>query len=150
ALLVEAGGQVVALPLDAVTEAVRIQAAEVETLRGQPVIQVRGHVVPLYALADYLDPAAARRGSAPAADATVVLVPQGSRYVGIVVDRIAGDREIVVKGLGSALGQIQGLAGATILGDGTVAVIIDPGAVVAALRAEAGEPAARSGSARAV
>src|SRR5690606_34524180 len=80
ALLVEAGGQVVALPLDAVTEAVRIQAGEVETLRGQPVIQVRGHVVPLYALADYLDPAAARRGSAPAADATVVLVPQGSRY----------------------------------------------------------------------
>src|SRR5690606_31882440 len=60
ALLVEAGGQTVALPLDAVTEAVRIRASDMETLRGQPVIQVRGHVVPLYALDAYLDPKAAR------------------------------------------------------------------------------------------
>lgn len=150
ALLVEAGGQVVALPLDAVTEAVRVRADQIETLRQQPVVQVRGHVVPLYALETYLNPSAARRGATLGDDIIVVLVPLGSRYVGIVVDRIVGDREIVVKGLGKALGQIQGLTGATILGDGTVAVIIDPAAVVAALRAEAAGAAVRTGAARAV
>ena len=130
ALLVSAGGGTYVLPLASVVEMLRLGTDEGEaprrTVGGRAVMVLRGRTVPLANLADVLggDPDATRCDHIPG-DAYVVVIGYGETQVGLCVDALVGEQEVVIKSLGTLLGDIPGLAGATILGDGRVALIVD-------------------------
>jgi two-component system chemotaxis sensor kinase CheA len=143
ALLVEAGAdlrggpQVWAVPLEAIEETVIVDPADTRPVGGRPCMVLRDSVVPLVWLRDCLSLAGAPadEGGAPI---EVVVVRSGANRLGLVVDGLAGKQDVVIKHLPGFLGDVAGVAGATILGDGSVALIVD----VAALA----PGAARSGS----
>ncbi|EKP95046.1 chemotaxis protein CheA [Thermaerobacter subterraneus] len=140
ALLVEVGDYVYALPLSDVGEAVRVTPGELRSLQGRWVTTVRGQVVPLLWLRQFGDP---RFGPQPGDEPLVaVLVERRGQPIGLVVDRLLGEQEVVVKGLGELLAGTRGLSGATILGDGRLALILDTPTLVAELAAAAAGPAA--------
>ncbi|ADU52179.1 CheA signal transduction histidine kinase [Thermaerobacter marianensis DSM 12885] len=131
ALLVEVDGQLYALPLADVGEAVRVAPEDLRSLQGRWVTTVRGQVVPLLWLRQFGDP---RFRPRPDGEPLVaVLVERQGQPVGLVVDRLLGEQEVVVKGLGELLAGTRGLSGATILGDGRLALITDTPALVAEL-----------------
>ncbi len=130
ALLVRARSQIYIIPLSAVVEMLYLGGSQDEitqtTVGSHAVIILRGQTVPLVGLADMLDnhPKATcpkRIGK----DAHVVIVRHGDKNVGICIDSVAGDQEVVIKSLGPLLGEIPGISGASILGDGRVSLIVD-------------------------
>ncbi len=121
ALMVEHGGRAYAFPLTYVVETLNIDRSEIKKIRHSEVIVVRGDVYPLKRLGDIFNLESTASGD----KVYVVVVGSGDRRLGIVVDRLLGEQEIVIKSLGSYLGQVEGLAGAAILGDGKVSLIID-------------------------
>ncbi|MGB9846539.1 MAG: chemotaxis protein CheW, partial [Desulfotomaculales bacterium] len=125
ALMVGLGEQVYAFPLANVVETLALKPEEVRRVGHGEVIVVRGHVLPLLRLAHLFQ----QEGS-PGVRVFVVVLGSGSRKVGVVVDRLIGEQEIVIKSLGGYLGQVHGLSGATILGDGSVALIVDARSIV--------------------
>jgi len=136
AVLVEAGGGTYVLPLGGVVEMLRLGTDEGETARrtlgGQAVINLRGRTIPLANLSDLLcgSPDASRPARI-ADEAYVVVAGAGDRQVGLCVEALVGEQEVVIKSLGTLLGDIPGLSGATILGDGRVALIVDIAKAVA-------------------
>lgn len=136
ALLVEVGDYLYALPLADVGEAVRVTPGELRSLQGRWVTTVRGQVVPLLWLRQFGDP---RFRPQPGHEPLVaVLVERQGQPVGLVVDDLLGEQEVVVKGLGELLAGTRGLSGATILGDGRLALILDTPALVGELSAATG------------
>lgn len=136
AVLVRSGGGTYVLPLGGVVEMLRLGRDDGETrpltLGGQAVISLRGRTVPLANLSDLL--CGSREATRPeriADEAYVVVAGAGSRQVGLCVDALVGEQEVVIKSLGTLLGDIPGLSGATILGDGRVALIVDVAKAVA-------------------
>lgn len=126
ALLVRAGGLVLALPLSYVGEVFAPGEVVVDTVEGGPVLSLRdGRVVPLYRL-DVLIGSHDDEGRQPGEGEYVVLVEQGDQARGLTVDGLVGRQEVVIKPLAKMLRQITGLGGATVLGDGSVALILDP------------------------
>jgi two-component system chemotaxis sensor kinase CheA len=136
ALLVSAGGGTYVLPLSSVVEMLRLGTREGEVSRrsvgGHAMIVLRGRTMPLANLADVLceDPMATSVTHV-AEDAYVVVVGFAEKQVGLCVDGLIGEQEVVIKSLGKLLGEIHGLAGATILGDGHVGLIVDPAKAIA-------------------
>jgi two-component system chemotaxis sensor kinase CheA len=126
ALLVGHEGQVYAMPLGSVTEVLSPEDAPVETVDGKPVVVLRdGSVAPVYRLAVVLGEPGAE-ALMPTGGEHVVLVEMGGKTRALAAQRLIGRQEIVVKPLGRMFGQIRGLGGATVLGDGRVALILDP------------------------
>lgn len=121
ALMIEHGGRTYAFPLTYVVETLNFNAADIKKVRHSEVIVVRGQVYPLKRLEDFFNLERGDTGD----KIYVVIVGSADRKIGIVVDRLLGEQEIVIKSLGSYLGQVEGLAGAAILGDGRVSLIID-------------------------
>jgi two-component system chemotaxis sensor kinase CheA len=123
-LLVQTSAETIAIPLNSVLEVVRVRKEEIETIHGYEVIRLRDTVLPL-----------ARMGSIFAMDYEmkssewqyIVVVGLAEERLGIAVDSLLGQREVVIKSLGDYLGTIPGIAGSTILGDGKVIMIIDVG-----------------------
>jgi two-component system chemotaxis sensor kinase CheA len=125
-LLVERGGQAFGLPLAAVDEVVAVESSL--TLEGRPSLDLRGRAIPLADLAALVGLAApplARR--APA-----VVVASGGRRVATWCDVLLGEEEIVVKPLGPLLASVTGYLGGAILGDGRIALLLDPAALTRA------------------
>lgn len=125
ALMVEVARQVYAFPLVNVQEIMHFAASDVRMVRNNEVVVVRGSVLPLVRLRrlfGYDDKEVDKL--------CVVIIGAGDSRVGVVVDGLLGEQEIVIKTLGELLGRISGLAGATILGDGRVALIVDVRALV--------------------
>ncbi|MGM0575969.1 MAG: chemotaxis protein CheW [Myxococcota bacterium] len=126
ALIVRSGGARYALPQASLLELVRLEGEQarrgIETIHGVPVHRLRGRLLPLVHLADELgtDPAPEEDGSVH-----IVVLSAGERSFGLVVDGIQDTEEIVVKPLGRQLGGVDVYAGATIMGDGRVALILD-------------------------
>ncbi len=123
-LLVGVGNETFAIPLSSVLEVVHTQRSEVSTVNGREVTRLRETVLPLVDISEILD--------VPGRDTEVkafytVVVGVANRKFGIVVDRLIGQKEIVIKPLGAYLKNIPGIAGSTILGDGRVIMIIDAG-----------------------
>jgi two-component system, chemotaxis family, sensor kinase CheA len=119
-LLCERGGRVFGVALTAVREVIAV--AETASLGGRRSIELRGKSVPVGDLAVMLGAAAAPLPPVPVA---LVLASAG-RSVAVACDRILGDQEVVVKALGPLLAGVRGYLGAAILGDGRVALILDP------------------------
>lgn len=121
-LLVCAGGQVYAFPLANVVEIISVSREDVKTIHGRQVTVVRGEVLPLLSLAEVLGWG---EGEREADGLSIVVVSYGDRRIGFTVDSFLGEQEIVIKSLGEYVGQVPGIAGATIMGDGRVALILD-------------------------
>jgi two-component system chemotaxis sensor kinase CheA len=150
ALLVSAGGGTYVLPLGNVVEMLRLGTDEGELPRrsvgGQGMIVVRGRTIPLANLSDALsNDFGAGRFENIAEDAYVVIIGWAEKQVGLCVDHLLGEQEVVIKSLGTLLGDIKGLSGATILGDGRVALIVDAARTIECLESltEEGVAAAR-------
>jgi len=130
ALIVYSRGQSFALPQGALSELVHLSAeqvqAQVEWLEGAALYRLRGRLLPLVFLGSLLKQPEA--GDQPREAYIAVLNAEGRRY-GIVVDGLADPEEIVVKPLSSVLKQIGLFSGATVLGNGEMALILDPGAI---------------------
>jgi two-component system chemotaxis sensor kinase CheA len=127
ALLVNVAQELYSIPLDAVIESQRIDASDVRTVHGGEVITLRGQVVPLIRVAEFF------RLDAPRDTEKVMIVIVGlqGRQVGLVVDSFQGEQEIVIKPLSDVIGRIAGISGATILGNGSISLIIDVHSLVA-------------------
>jgi two-component system chemotaxis sensor kinase CheA len=120
ALIVEAGGQVFAIPISPVLEILQGASDEVETIEGREVMAVRDVTVPLIRITRVFDlPADQGRTTF-----FVILVGLAERRLGIIVDALRGQQEIVIKPLGKRLSDIQGIAGATELGDKRGVVLV--------------------------
>jgi two-component system chemotaxis sensor kinase CheA len=126
ALLVRAAGAMYAIPLAMVMEALRVPAADIHTVQGRPVTRLRERVLPLVRLTEVLG-FAVPGGATPAPrDAErVVAVRWGKLEMGLIVEALIGEQEMVVKPLGALVGDTLGVSGAAILGDGRVAMIVD-------------------------
>lgn len=131
ALLVEIDREVFAIPLSSVTETHRIPLAEIKTVNRREVIMLRGKVLPLLRLVDLLGFNVEEKEAQEYV--LVVIINLGGKEVGIAVHSLVGEQEVVIKSLGTFLGEIPGLSGATILGDGNVAIILDVPSLVKAL-----------------
>uniref|UniRef100_UPI00260A336F chemotaxis protein CheA n=1 Tax=Thiohalobacter sp. TaxID=2025948 RepID=UPI00260A336F len=123
-LMVVLGNQPFALPLASVIEIFDLDPGQTNIVDGQLVVRVRDKAVPLFYLRKWL----VRDGQIMAEDQTgghVVMVHVGSQRVGFVVDQLIGQEEVVIKPLGAMLQGMPGFAGATITGDGRIALILD-------------------------
>jgi len=126
-LLVSLAEKTYAVPLSSVTETLRIRKNEIKTIRGRENIQLRGHVLPLLRLGDFFGFARNGHGQDKL---FVVAVRWGEMEVGFAVDSLVGQQEMVIKSLGELMGDIRGLSGGGILGDGSIALIVDVPSIV--------------------
>ena len=121
-LLVEVGRETFAIPLHSVTEVINLSTNDLHTIRGREVMHHRDRVLPLLRIGESLDVA----GYEPdARDAYIVVVAIAHHRLGVVVDDLMSQKEIVIKPLGEYLKNVPAVAGSTILGDGSVIMILD-------------------------
>ncbi|MCX6379559.1 MAG: chemotaxis protein CheA [Armatimonadetes bacterium] len=141
ALLVEVREGVFALPLSSVVETLKIERSQIHNVQHREVILHRGKTLPILRMAGIFPnegvmtpaekPLAKGRGEetvqevCPLLDHFMVVVGYGEKQVGLLVSRLIGEQEIVIKSLGRFVGDIPGISGATILGDGRVGLIVD-------------------------
>ncbi len=122
-LMVVLGNQRFALPLTSVSEIFNLDLSRTSVVDGQEVVVVRGHPLPLFHLRRWLVRDAF--DETPPDQGHVVVVNVANKQVGFVVDKLIGQEEVVIKPLGASLQGQPGLAGATITGDGRIALILD-------------------------
>ncbi len=127
ALMVVVGGEKYAISLGCIQIIETITPDQVKLVQNEEVINLRGTVVPLIRLSSVLDVASSR---VPGEDMIVVIVKKGDRTAGLVIDELLGQQEIVIKSLGKYIKQCKFISGATILGDGEVALILDANALL--------------------
>jgi two-component system chemotaxis sensor kinase CheA len=128
ALLARIGDETYALAMTHVSETVELTATSRRTVRGREVLVLRDEVLPLYRLRDIVratPPAEGAAAEAVEALAQVVVLEVGERRAGLVVDELTGQQEIVVKQFDAVRDGLNAFSGATILGDGAPALIVD-------------------------
>ena len=121
-LLVRVSNDTFAIPLVMVTETLLIPQSDIHTINGRPVIRLRNHVLPVTRLTDVFEMGGGRNDTK---QDYVVVVRSGKTQLGLIVDTLVGEQEVVVKSLSSIVGDVIGISGAAILGDGSVALIVD-------------------------
>jgi len=122
-LMVKLGEQPFALPLGSVSEIFDLDDSRTNVVDGQLVVMVRERALPLFYLREWLVGGGSE--SDPEIVSHVVVVHVGSQKVGFVVEQLVGQEEVVIKPLGAFLQGLAGFAGATITGDGRIALILD-------------------------
>jgi two-component system chemotaxis sensor kinase CheA len=127
ALMVVVGGEKYAISLGSIETIETIEPDEVKFVQNEEVINLRGTVIPLIRLPEVLDVESAK---GPDDSLVVVIVKKGDRMAGLVIDELIGQQEIVIKSLGKYIKQCKFISGATILGDGEVALILDANALI--------------------
>jgi two-component system, chemotaxis family, sensor kinase CheA len=128
AMLVQVQNEKYAVPLSSIIETAVFRKDQIMMAHRQKVIDFRGRVVPLVSLQDIFQVPDAGVGSDD--EVAVVIVRKGEKMAGLVVDSFIGQQEIVLKSLGKYLVNVFAISGATILGDGQVALIIDCNALI--------------------
>lgn len=123
------------MPLSSVVETDRIASSEVQTVRGREVIVKRGEVIPLLRLIDAFE-LERPEGYEEPEEIFVVIVSVMGKQIGVVVDNLIGEGDVVIKPLGKFVGDVPGISGATIMGDGDVAIILDISSLVGTVQAE--------------
>ncbi|MFP4697269.1 MAG: chemotaxis protein CheW [Eubacteriales bacterium] len=122
ALMVNIGSEKYAIPLNTIQTIEDVKLSDIKYVQSKEVIHLRGNVIPLIKLSDILEIEDLNNNKD---SITVVIVSKGDRKAGFLVDSLIGQQEIVIKSLGKYLNDIKMIAGATILGDGEVALILD-------------------------
>jgi two-component system chemotaxis sensor kinase CheA len=125
--MVMANSTVYAIPLVSVTEALADHEADIHSVGGLKTLRLRQQLLPMIDLARALGD---RRPQSMEAGRFVVAARHGDRQVAFTVDRLLGEQDVVVKSLGDLVGNRKGLTGATILGDGTLGLIVDTASLV--------------------
>jgi len=120
-LMVRAGEEIYAIPIEAIRENLFVEPQEIKTIQQGRVIILREEVLPLNCLRESLGMGTFKEQEVY----PVVVVQAGDRKVGFIVDELMGQQEVVIKSLSSFIDGIRGVAGATVLGDGTVTLILD-------------------------
>ena len=123
------------IPLSSVVETDRIPVAQIQTVRQREVIVKRGEVIPLLRLIEAFELERAAGYTEPE-EIFVVIVSVLGKQIGMVVDNLIGEGDVVIKPLGKFIGDIPGISGATILGDGDVAIILDISSLINTVQSE--------------
>lgn len=126
ALLVTCGSQVYALPIQSVRENLLVISSQIKTVSRQKVIVLRDEILPLLDLNEALGFGQVNHGDT----LSVIVVESQGEKAGFIVDDIIGQQEIVIKSLPDILGDIRGISGATVLGNGDVALILDHNSLI--------------------
>ncbi|RST58715.1 chemotaxis protein CheA [Siminovitchia terrae] len=121
-LIIRLADRTFILPMSNVVEIVRIHPDTIQTIKGKSIVVVREQVLPVVWLHDLLQ---IPRGASENRQLPVVIVGVGEKKIALIVDELQGNQEIVVKSLGKYVGKINGISGATILGDGRVELILE-------------------------
>ena len=127
ALMVEVGGEKYAISLGSIQTIEDISPADIKFVQNKEVTNLRGDVIPLIRLNEVLDIASTK---GPDDNLIVAIVKKGDKLAGLVVDELMGQQEIVIKSLGKYINKSKVISGATILGDGEIALIIDANALL--------------------
>ena len=127
ALMVVIGGEKYAIPLDSIQSIENIPPTDIKLVSNKEVINLRGSVTRLVRMNNVLD---VESKKLPGEDLVVVIVKKGEQLVGLVIDELMGQQEIVIKPLGKYINKCKFISGATILGDGEIALILDTNALV--------------------
>ena len=127
ALMVEVGGEKYAISLGSIQTIEDIAPDEIKFVQNEEVINLRGNVIPLIRLNKVLDNESTK---GPDDNLIVAIVKKGDKLAGLVVDELMGQQEIVIKSLGKYINKSKVISGATILGDGEIALIIDANALL--------------------
>ena len=125
-LMVIVGGEKYAIPLSAIQTIEDVRKDEIKHVREKEVINLRGEVIPIIRLSEVLDIESVNDSD----NLVVVIVKKGDKQAGLVVDELIGQLEIVIKSLGKYMNNCKQISGATILGDGEVALILDANALL--------------------
>ena len=125
-LMVVVGGEKYAIPLSAITTIEDIAKTDIKHVREKEVINLRGEVIPIIRLSEVLDIESTNTTD----NLVVVIVKKGDKQAGLVVDELIGQLEIVINSLGKYMNNCKQISGATILGDGEVALILDANALL--------------------
>ena len=126
-LMVVVGGEKYAISLGSVTTIEDIDPKDIKLVQSKEVIHLRGNVIPLIRLDKVLDTVSTRKEDE---NLIVAIVKKGDKFAGLVIDELMGQQEIVIKSLGKFMKQSKIISGATILGDGEVALILDANALI--------------------
>lgn len=134
-LMVEVAGRTYAVPLTSIEEAIAFDERLVRAFEGHEVMTQRGATLPICRLKRLFShhaapPTATGRSRLPSRGGFVVIAAVGNRRLGLVVDRLVGQQDIVIKALGRSLKAVRGFAGATELGDQRVALVLDVAALI--------------------
>jgi two-component system chemotaxis sensor kinase CheA len=132
-LLVKLNARTVIIPMSNIAEIVRAGAGDIQTIRGQSVIVLRGQIIPVIQPDEYFQvpKLTGRKGQLP-----LVIVGTAEKRVALAVDELIGNQEIVIKSLGSYIGKVPFITGATILGDGRVALILEISSIIKKVSAD--------------
>ena len=121
------GDEKYALPLGSIQTVEDIPSSEFKDIQGKEVINLRGSVVPIVRLSKILG---CKKPEKEPEELLVVIVKKGERLAGMVVDELIGQQEIVIKSIGKYIKNHKIISGATILGNGEVALILDVNSLV--------------------
>ena len=122
ALMIKMGNQTYAIPLDAVATTTKLESSILTSINGRNAVTLRGEVLGIVDLGELLDlPETVNNDII-----SVVILQDNDKRIGLVVNQLLDRQEIVIKPLGMYLNNIQGLSGASIMGDGSVVLILDP------------------------
>ncbi len=127
ALMVVVGGEKYAISLGTIQSIEDIAASDIKLVQNKEVIHLRGTVIPLIRLAEVIDVESTKSQDE---NLIVVIVKKGDSMAGLVIDELIGQQEIVIKSLGKYIKQCKFISGATILGDGEVALILDANTLI--------------------
>jgi two-component system chemotaxis sensor kinase CheA len=126
-LMVTIGGEKYALPLGSIQTVENIPTADIKKIQGKEVINLRGNVIPVIRLGNILDCGQAQENQE---SVLIVIVKKGERLAGMIIDDLIGQQEIVIKSIGKYIKNHKIIGGATILGNGEVALILDVNSLV--------------------
>jgi two-component system, chemotaxis family, sensor kinase CheA len=143
-LMVEIDGDVFAIPLESVSEIVNVGRSEIHSVQGRPMASVRDRVVPILVLNSVFTwrQAAKKIRAEDSSATTLVVIGEGQQQLGLSVHHVLGEEDVVIKSMADNYRNVVGVAGASILGDGRVSLILDPHALI--------EMSSRSGIAAAI
>jgi two-component system chemotaxis sensor kinase CheA len=133
AIMVKVRKEMYAVPLSDVIETIKISSTDITTIEGHEVINLRGEILSLLRLNQFVG---IESGLADQSKIPVVVVGYGNRKIGLIVDQLEGKQEIVIKSLEQNYTTVSGLAGASILGDGSICLILDISSMISRVISE--------------
>jgi two-component system chemotaxis sensor kinase CheA len=129
-LMVEVESDIFALPMESVVEIVRVGRRDLTTIQGLWTARIRGRVISLVSLGEVFSWNRPTRPLSFDGETTLVVVGEAGQEIGLAVDRVLGEEDVVIKSMAENYQNVAGIAGASILGDGRVSLILDTSALI--------------------
>jgi two-component system chemotaxis sensor kinase CheA len=140
-ILIECAGRLFVIPTASVKRAVRIKNDEIKTIENRETISLNGEALSLARLSDILGLPSTEKPAETRDNLTILVLAAAGKQIAFAVDQLLQEQEILVKGLGKQLARVRNIAGATILGSGTVVPVLNVGDLIKSAEQHAGTPA---------